>query len=77
MKVKTRRDEDLTIITIYCIECEESFELVVKTTDWHRFEIKKELIQDCFPYLTVEDRELLLSGICGKCWTKIFKEGKE
>jgi len=77
MKVKTRCDGDLTIVTIYCIECEKSFELVVKTTDWHRFEIGKEFIRDCFPYLTLDQRELLLSGICGECFDKLFKEEEE
>lgn len=29
-------------------------------------------IQDAFPELSVDDRELLISGICGKCFDDIF-----
>jgi hypothetical protein len=30
------------------------------------------LIQNAMPYLSVDDRELLISGTCGPCWEKIF-----
>lgn len=28
--------------------------------------------QDCFPALNAEQREFLISGICGKCWDQMF-----
>lgn len=31
-----------------------------------------ELIQKAFPELSADDRELLLTGICSKCWNEIF-----
>ena len=34
------------------------------------------LIQYAFPYLSPEDREMLISGICPTCWEKMF-EGEE
>lgn len=30
--------------------------------------------QDAFPYLSADDRELLISGICYQCWHKMFGE---
>ena len=27
------------------------------------------LIQNAFPFLTADERELLISGICSKCWS--------
>jgi hypothetical protein len=30
------------------------------------------LAQDAFPYLSADDRELLISGICPTCWEKSF-----
>jgi hypothetical protein len=30
------------------------------------------LIQNAFPNLTIDQREFLLSGLCGKCFDKIF-----
>lgn len=29
-------------------------------------------IQDIFPYLSTEERELLISQICPKCWEEMF-----
>lgn len=31
-------------------------------------------IQDALHYLSADDRELLLSGICGKCFSKMFPD---
>ena len=31
-------------------------------------------IQDALPMLSADDRELLVSGICGTCYDKIFPE---
>ena len=27
------------------------------------------LVQNAFPFLTADERELLISGICSKCWS--------
>jgi len=31
-------------------------------------------IQQCFPDLSPDDRELLISGICGSCFDSLFAE---
>lgn len=33
------------------------------------------LVQDAFPYLSADDREMLISGICPTCWEKTFGQG--
>lgn len=37
------------------------------------------LVQDAFPYLSANKRELLISGCCSQCWNKMFssEEGEE
>ena len=30
------------------------------------------LIQDAMPYLSADDREILISGICGECFDNMF-----
>lgn len=30
------------------------------------------LAQEAFPYLSVQEREMLISGICPDCWAKMF-----
>ena len=36
-----------------------------------------EYIQDCMPYLAMDERELLMSGICGECFDGMFLEDGE
>lgn len=31
------------------------------------------LIQDVMPYLSPSERELLISGVCGDCYDRLFK----
>jgi len=30
------------------------------------------LIQDALPYLSIAEREMLITGICGDCWNVCF-----
>ena len=32
------------------------------------------LAQDAFPYLTPDEREMLISGICPECWDSMFAQ---
>ena len=59
-------------IKIICDICHIEYELTVteESVDNYR---KGMLIQDAFPYLTPDERELLISGICGKCFDNLFK----
>ncbi len=36
-----------------------------------------ELAQNAFPYLSADEREMLISGVCPKCWAKTFGEEYE
>ena len=33
--------------------------------------------QDAFPYLSADEREMLISGICPTCWARMFGEEEE
>ena len=46
---------------------------MVSNHDLKRWE-DGELIQDAMPYLSAGERELLISGVCGKCFDKMFEE---
>ena len=60
-------------IGVDCVRCGDQFDMVVPT---HGLIAWKEgmLIQDAMPELSADERELLISGICGKCWDKMFQE---
>ena len=56
---------------ITCNQCSEVHVIEVDFQDWSDWRRGK-LAQDAFPYLSADERELLISGICGKCFDKMF-----
>ena len=60
-------------IAVMCNVCNESHIVRVKSKDYDRFSIG-ELIQNASPYLTPNERELLISGTCGKCFDEMFSK---
>ena len=62
--------KEVCIITT-CPFCGHANEVEVNENDYWDWQDGK-LIQDAFPYLTADDREKLISGICPTCWDKTF-----
>ena len=54
-----------------CRTCGDTHILMVNAQDKKRW-MEGELIQDAMPYLTPDERELLISGTCGTCFDKMF-----
>lgn len=40
--------------------------------EWHRPKSQRRKVQEIFPNLTVDDREMLMTGWCPPCWDKAF-----
>lgn len=57
--------------TTVCPFCHRTTYITVNLEDWEDWR-DGELIQDAFPYLTADEREMLKTGICPDCWEKIF-----
>lgn len=49
----------------------ETHYMDVKEIDLHAYE-DGELIQNCFPYLTIEQREIIISGMTQDMWDEMF-----
>ena len=60
------------IRTYVCEICEKEYEINARKVDWERWDNNEDSIQNCFPYLSADERELILSGICGKCFDALF-----
>jgi hypothetical protein len=58
---------------VVCIMCQRTYSLAIDPDDMKRWQ-ERELIQKAMPYLSANERELLISGICGKCFDETFKE---
>ena len=64
--------EDITITLIgTCPICGKDWEVEVKSSDYMRY-MSGAYVQDAFPYLSANERELLISGICGECYDAMW-----
>lgn len=59
-----------------CPLCNHTNSIMVYADDYYAWQ-NGTLIQDAFPYLSPDDREMLISGICPFCWEKMFGEEEE
>jgi hypothetical protein len=60
-----------------CIQCNTLVEFDVKAEDYDLWVDKIEFIEDALWYIPADKREMLLSGVCGNCWNKLFEEDEE
>lgn len=67
--------KDMSIITV-CPLCGTEFTIKVSTSDYLEY-LDGTLVQDAFPYLSADEREALVSGICSKCWENMFSSPEE
>ena len=58
---------DPTIVSVNCIFCGESYEIEANASDLMKWNMG-EYIQNAIPYQSADERELLISRICPKCF---------
>ena len=63
----------ITYVTPNCTVCEKSSSIDLDSEDIARWK-EGSLIQDVWPDMTPEDREILISGTHPECWTALFTE---
>lgn len=66
---------DDVIVTTTCPVCGKSHELRVNHEALERYMYEGVLVQNAFPELSPEERELLITGIDAACWIDTFTEG--
>ena len=69
--VKSEVDGGDTTLHVKCNIANGVFRIKTKTTDVERW-VAGEHIQIVMPYLSADDRELLISGTSPEAWDKIF-----
>ena len=65
--------EHIYVYDIPCIECKRFTTIGMKGEDLFKYNQGK-YIQESFPYIPIEYRELLMSGICPDCFDVLFPE---
>ena len=68
--------EDGVYVGRHCPFCGKYHAVEVSEADLAAWE-GGELAQNAFPYLTADEREILISGICPKCWAETFGEEED
>lgn len=60
-------------LKVSCRMCRKTLTMKVRVEDYITFDSPgRPAIQNIFPYLSPEEREMLVSNICPDCWTKMF-----
>lgn len=79
VKAVTERNEENGIsetqVTVICV-CHNETQPVIRVThaNWQRWLARDGFIQEIFPDLSADERELLLTGTCDKFWQEIPKD---
>lgn len=55
-----------------CVECRKVIEIEMTFEQYKKWKYKEDLVQNIFPELSKEVREVLISRICPECWEKMF-----
>lgn len=63
-------------VVTYCPFCGKAHEIEVNEIDYLDWQ-DGEHAQNAFPYLSADEREMLISGICPTCWDKMFGDGSQ
>ena len=72
MTMTTMEERNITL-KVECVICKKIHELKVTEESVKEYlSPNRRFVQDIFPYLSVEERELLISKVCPKCWNKMF-----
>lgn len=59
-----------------CMVCNKTHAIEIDQDAFVRW-MQGELIQNVAPELSDDDRELLISGVCGPCFDEVFGEDEE
>ena len=59
------------VVTTVCPFCGETHDVFVRESDYHAWQ-DGEFAQNAFPYLSANEREMLITGICPDCWDGMF-----
>jgi len=61
-----------TVTNVRCVECLADYAIMYNREDMVDWLSGSKPIQDALPYLSASEREILISGICGNCFDKMF-----
>lgn len=70
-------DPSTLLVETPCPECKKKRGFKIPASDWEdgMTSLRKgSTMQTAFPLLDPDNRELLISGVCSPCWTRLFRD---
>lgn len=61
------------VVEVWCPSCDHSEVFTMTKEQYRQWYYREKPIQDIFPNIKYDKREMLISGICPKCWDEMFK----
>lgn len=78
MKMNLKKTENGKLsIELTCVVCHKVTVVEVFEKDYINYTKGRMFVQDCFPYLDADHREMFISGICPTCWDNMFGSDEE
>ena len=77
LSFKPSKVKDNILVLASCRMCSKQHIFDLPKVNVQSWLDRNMLIQNAFPKLSREERELLISGTCGKCFTELFGEGEK
>ena len=72
----TRAGAPAETICKRCFYCGDTSFIQLNANDLNSY-MSGKYAQDAFPYLTAEQREIIISGTCPECWQAIFSKDEK
>jgi hypothetical protein len=74
---QTDLDQDPYTYTNSCYHCGTENIIKIDEEDYKLWKVDQTYVQNVFPNLSFEEREVLISGTHPQCWTEIFGNEQE
>ncbi|MBP3752154.1 MAG: WYL domain-containing transcriptional regulator [Pyramidobacter sp.] len=65
------------MISTQCPFCSQETEIPINLIDLFSWEVDGLPAQDAFPYLTDDQREMIISGTCPSCWCSLYEQDED
>lgn len=64
-------------VCVDCVACKDSSLIYVEPADYIRWSLNGVHAQDAFPYLTIDERESLITNMCLDCIDEMYSDMEE
>lgn len=68
------KTKDTTMVKIRCVFCGTVHTIEAPKDGLRKYETGEAYVQDCFPDMSPEIREMFISRMCSDCWDKTFSD---